>query len=524
MLLVTACGGQGERGVVRTDSGLVKGVAVDQDGAVRVYRGIPYAAPPIGELRWKPPQPVAPWQGMRAADEFGAACPQPDVLSQVYGTPLPATSEDCLYLNVWTAGAGGEAIRPVMVWIHGGGYYLGWGHQVYYDGTELAKKGAVVVTINYRLGPLGLLAHAALSAESPRRVSGNYALLDQIAALGWVQRNIAAFGGDPDRVTIFGESAGASAVGCLMASPLAEGLFHRAICQSGTAIGVAQRLREAVAGQPPAEEVGELVARRLGVDGAGDVLAQMRAATAEEILAAANPTLGIAPDEGGLRFGPVVDGWVLPEPPFVTLASGRRAVPLLVGANANEGTVFLPRMGTLTAERFRAEARQEYGTAADRFLELYPVTGDEDVPAAVDRSRTDGRFVAPARLMARLISETGAKAFLYHFTRVRPGRERLGAYHGSEIPFVFDAFPADRPKDDTDAALAEKMSSYWLQFAAKGDPNGPGLPEWPAYDPATELHMELGDRVGTGTGLRREACDFFEELFLASQLPSVPKP
>ncbi len=498
------------------DSGIVEGIALDS--GVAVFRGVPYVAPPVGDMRWRPPQPVEPWQDVRLATEFPPACPQPDVLSQVYGAELPPTDEDCLYLNVWTADPGGDERRPVMVWIHGGGYFLGWGHQVYFDGTPLALEGAVVVTINYRLGPLGLLSHPALSAESELGVSGNYGLLDQVAALEWVQRNISAFRGDPDRVTIFGESAGGSAVSCLMASPLAEGLFHRAICQSGTAIGISQRLRSAVAGQPAAEEVGVILEQRLGVDPGGDVLAQMRARTAEEILAQARPVLGSVPEEGGLRFGPVVDGWVLPQPPFVALSKGhRRAVPLIVGANANEGTVFLGRMGDMTVDRFRGEARQLYGAAADRFLELYPVATADDLAEALDRSQTDSRFVAPARLLARLAAEAGGSAHLYHFTRVRAGRERLGAYHGSEIPFVFDVFPEDRPKDEIDARVAEAMSSYWVQFAATGDPNLEGLPEWPPYEPGTDVHMEFGDRIVTGTGLRREACEFFEMVFLESQ-------
>jgi para-nitrobenzyl esterase len=505
---------------VTVDSGVLEGVAVDS--GVAVFRGIPYVAQPVGDLRWKPPQPVEPWDAVRPASDFGPVCPQPDVLSQVYGTELPDTDEACLFLNVWTASFGGADKRPVMVWIHGGGYYLGWGHQTYCDGTQLARKGAVVVTINYRLGPLGLLAHPALSEESAQGVSGNYGLLDQVAALEWVQRNIAAFGGDPDRVTIFGESAGGSAVSCLMASPLAEGLFHRAICQSGTAIGIFQRLREGSGDQPAAEEVGTIVEQRLQLDPEAEVLQQMRARTAEEILAAAQPTLGMAPEAGALRFGPVVDGWVLPEPPFVALAAGHRpVVPLMAGANANEGTVFLARIGEMTVERFREEARQEYGAAADRYLELYPVESAEDLPGAVDQAQTDSRFVAPARLLARLTSEAGGNAYLYHFTRVRPGREQLGAYHGSEIPFVFDVFSDDRPKDEEDAKVADAMSSFWAQFAATGDPNRTGLPEWPAYDAESDIHMEFGDRIGTGTGLRRDACDFFEEFFLASQ--AVPQ-
>jgi len=498
---------------VEIDSGVVRGEALAS--GVAVFRGIPYAAAPVGDLRWRPPRSVEAWQGVRDATEFGPACPQPDHLSQVYGIALPETDEDCLFLNVWSPGLGGDEARPVMVWIHGGGNYLGWSHQETYDGERLAMRGVVMVTINYRLGPLGFLAHPALSAESPHSTSGNYGLLDQIEALRWVQRNITAFGGDPGRVTIFGESAGGGSVSVLMASPLTEGLFHRAISQSGTGVNYLQHLRRELGGTEPAERMGERVARALGAADGADALQSLRALTVEEILAETRPNLGLDPDAGGFRFSPIVDGWLLRGPVIDRFDAGeQRNVPLLIGANADEGTVFLPGMvPPKNIEGYRDRVRRMYGPIASEILRIYPVEKAEDIPGAMNRAFTDGGFVAPARMLARAMSTVSSPAYLYHFTRVRPGPlARLGAYHGSEISFVFDVFPEERPKDEIDSELADAMGAYWVQFAATGDPNREGLPEWPVYDSSSDVHMELGDRIATGAGLRRAACDFFERV------------
>jgi para-nitrobenzyl esterase len=505
--------------VVRIDSGSVSGVELES--SVTVFRGIPYAAPPVGELRWRPPRAVEPWHGVRPATEFGAACPQPDVLSRVYGTELPTTAEDCLSLNVWTDNLGGEAPRPVMVWIHGGAHYLGWGHQSSYDGEALARRGVVLVTINYRIGALGFLAHPALSAESPEGVSGNYGLLDQIAALEWVQRNIERFGGDPSRVTIFGESAGGGSVLSLMASPLAGGLFHRAICQSGgSGVTYLQHLRRPFGEDESAEAMGVRAAKQLGVAEADDVAAAMRSLTPEQLIAGAPPSIRLVPDDPGYRFRPIVDGWVLPEPAIIAFAEGRQHdVPLLIGSNADEGTVFLAAMALpAEVEAYRDRIRADYGEMADRVLELYPVERPQDIFAAANRTFTDAGQVTPARGVARAMANVPGEAFLYHFTRVRSGLlARLGAFHGSEISFVFQSFSDQAPADEVDASLAEAMASYWVQFAATGDPNRDGLPRWPAYDAASDRHLELGDQIRVGEKLRKEECDLFEAAF-ATQL------
>jgi para-nitrobenzyl esterase len=496
---------------IALDTGVVRGEKLES--GVMVFRGVPYAAAPVGELRWRPPQPVQRWRGVRDATVFGAACPQPDVLSRMFGTELPETDEDCLFLNVWAPDPGGEGRLPVMLWIHGGGHYLGWGHQRTTDGEQLARRGAVVVTINYRLGPLGFLAHPALSAESSRNVSGNYGLLDQIAALEWVRRNIAAFGGDPGRVTIFGESAGGGSVITLMASPLAEGLFDRAICQSGgSGLGYTQHLRMPFGDHMAAEAMGATIAETLGLEGTEDVAAALRKLTPDEVLAATRPTLSFAAGESGFEFRPIVDGWALPDPAIVVFAEGRQHdVPLLIGSNADEGTVFLPVMRLPTdPAAYREYVRETYGLFADAILELYPVEKPEDIRHAANRTSTDGGQVAPARSLARAMGRVSSDAFLYHFTRVGAGvPEQLGAFHGVEIAYVFNTISEDWPDDPVDDALAAAMADYWVQFAAAGNPNREGLPEWPVYTTAGDRHLELGDEIKAGSKLRKTACDLF---------------
>jgi para-nitrobenzyl esterase len=494
---------------VKIESGLISGVLVGENKDVRAYKGIPYAAPPVGNLRWRPPQSPPTWQGVRQATEYGPSCPQPDILERAYGIKTGPTSEDCLYLNVWTPARSGNQRLPVMVWIHGGGYIAGSGSSQVYDGQELARHGVVVVTINYRLGPFGFLAHPLLSKESEHGVSGNYGLLDQIAALFWVKRNIAAFGGDPNNVTIFGESAGAGSVCYLMVSPLAKGLFHRAIAQSGSAFGQNRHLRQTWYGLEPAEKLGERFAERLGCWG----LAQMRAKSAEEVLAKSS-TEGNFFFGRGDRFGPIVDGWVVPDDPATIFEAGKQhKVPLIVGSNADEGTIFTATVPQMGLEQYRTILKTLYGDHADQVFALYRADGDDQVRKALSRLVGDSAFIANARYFARVHSRA-SKVFLYHFTRVRPdprGRA-LGAFHGSEIAYAFGNVRALGAADEKDSALAQTMSAYWAGFARTGDPNGKGLPEWPAYDPNTDRYIELGDVVGAKSGLRKEACDLFEKI------------
>jgi len=493
---------------VRTDLGSVRGTVAGDTGDLGVFKGIPFAAPPVGDLRWKEPQSPAPWSDVRECTKTGPWCPQPPPL---LGLKPDRTSEDCLYLNVWTPARTDHDKLPVMVWIHGGGFASGSGGAPHYDGSSLARQGAVVVTINYRLGPFGFLAHPLLSKESPHEVSGNYGFLDQVAALRWVRKNIAAFGGDPQCVTIFGESAGSAAVARLMVSPLAKGLFHRAIAESGGARGHNRRLREAHDGDESAEAVGERIARDLGCDKADDPLKALRAKSAEELLAAAKPIQGLFGE--GTRFGPVVDGWALPDDPDALWAAGKQYdVPFLAGTNANEGTIFLGKVPVRTAEQYRQSAQALFGGHADDVLALFPADTDAAVRKMQDRLITVSAFASPARAMVRAAAKGKSKAWLYQFTHEPPvGRLLgLGAFHAGEIGYVFgnDMLGGG----DKDRALARTMSAYWVNFARTGDPNGPGLPAWPAYTIADDKYLELGDTIRAGSGLYKEACDLFDRI------------
>lgn len=492
------------------DTGRISGLVVGEGGDVCVYKGIPFAASPVGDLRWRPPQPVTPWEGVRLCTNFGPWCPQPKPLM---GRELGELSEDCLYLNVWAPARNPTGRLPVMVWIHGGGHTTGSGASPYYDGERLAREGVVLVTINYRLGPFGYLAHPQLSKESERQVSGNYGLLDQIAALQWVQRNIAAFGGDPGCVTIFGESAGAASVCRLMVSPLAKGLFHRAIAQSGGAHGNNRYLRERRGSLEPMEAIGEQLAAKLGCDKANDVLAALRAKSWQQILDAAAPGQGLF--GRGVKYGPVVDGWAVPDDPVTLFAAGRQHdVPFLAGSNADEGTVFLQQANVQRVQGYKWLLRLRFGAEADRVFALFPAERDEDAGPAFARLVGVSAFVAPARFLARSMQRCKSPAYLYHFTRVPPGEraQKLGAFHALELAYVFGTLTDKLAFDQTDRTLSDTMRKCWTRFARTGDPNGPGLPQWPAYHPEKDELMEFGDAVRVRIGLHREACDLLDAV------------
>ena len=477
---------------VRLDSGLVTG-APGRATDTRTFKGIPFAAPPVGSLRWRPPQPVAHWEGVLKADEAGPVCMQ-----NVPGGAIVKASEDCLYLNVWTGANSASEKRPVMAWIYGGGFSVGSGSDPDYDGENLANKGAVVVTFNYRLGAFGFFAHPELTKESDRRGAANFGILDTIAALQWVQKNIAAFGGDPKRVTIFGESAGAVMVADLMTSPQAKGLFHRAIGESGSWSINATAGRLITLAE--AEQAGVKLAKALDAKS----LAELRAQPAEAIL------------KSGRSTGPVVDGWVLPEDPGAVFAEGKQIeVPVLLGSNQDEGTFFLQ---PTTAEKFVAESRARYGDLAGEFLKLYPASSDEVANTSQLKDFRD-QMAWVMRNWARL--ETTArksKAYLYYFTHQPPssgangGRGR-GATHTAEIPYVFQ-HPRTRPWTDVDREISDLMSSYWINFAATGDPNGKGLPKWPVWDQRRgSSPMVFGDKAEVGPALNYAQVEFFQRVY-----------
>jgi para-nitrobenzyl esterase len=503
---------------VRVEQGLLAGTN-GSSADVRVYRGIPYAAPPIGDLRWKAPQPAEKWQGLRQAAEFSNACWQTQypAAAAIYQAKLPPLSEDCLYLNLWTPAKSAKDRLPVMVWIHGGGFTRGYGGSHAYDGEALARKGAVIVTINYRLGIFGFFAHPALSAESGHHASGNYALLDQIAALQWVQKNIAAFGGDPGRVTIFGESAGSWAVNVLMASPLAKGLFQRAIGESGGSFSPMKTLTEAekegeklaasIAPAPAADAKTEAGAKAEAKPSSQAILKMLRAKPAEELLKSSETETARA----------IVDGWVLPDTVAAIFAQGRQNdVPLLVGYNADEGTTLAPQGANIKALMFVGGSYQRYGSQADAFLKIYPAGSDEQAVASFYSAFRDQLFGWEMRSWARMATKTGHQsAYLYYFSRRLPGPQsaRLRAFHASEIPYVFGTFFWPFPWEDTDKKLSDAMTSYWVNFAATGNPNGGSLVKWPAYSAKDDQALEFGDQIAVRSEINKAGLDFFDGYY-----------
>ena len=512
--------GQTRSAAVRFDGEAVVGISIND--SLRVFRGVPFAAPPTGSRRWKAPERHVAERGTRRADRFGPACPQsPTGLGPFYrgiaagfgradsvNLKQPRTSEDCLTLNIWSTGkAGSTAPLPVMVWVHGGSNVFGEGASSLYDGSKLARRGVVTVTINYRLGALGFLAHPALSAESPVHASGNYALLDQIAALQWVQRNIAQVGGDPSRVTLFGESAGSIDILHLMASPLAAGLFHRAIAQSGAPMAPLPTLTQA-------ERTGVVVAAALGIDSTQNILAALRSAPVDSIVAVSTRLLSANPNLSSA----VVDGQVLRESTGRAFDQGRVArVPLLLGSNALEMSslrTYVPGFDR-TVANYSAWLSRTFSLLAPRLLALYPVRSDSDVEPTLLQVTTHLYMTCPTRFAARGTSRAGVPTYLYQFTRVLPGGEALGAYHSAEIGYVFGTKESWLPLEPVDATLSDAMATYWVQFATKGDPNAPSLPAWPVYEQTSDRHLELGRVIAPSEGLTRDACDLVQTALRA---------
>jgi para-nitrobenzyl esterase len=462
----------------KTRSGNVQG---KDDGKVKSFLGIPYAAPPVGDLRWRPPQPVAKWSGVRKATEFGYHCMQ----GKVYGDMVfhdPGASEDCLTLNLWVPDKHVDPKIPVMVWIYGGGFVAGTTSEARQDGYHLAQQGVIVVSMNYRLGVFGFLVHPELAKESGHNSAGNYGLLDQLAALAWVHDNIAAFGGDPGNVTIFGESAGSFSVSAQMASPLAKGLFQKAIGESGGAFSHTGIPFEALSAR--AEKDAKLVRDKLGAS----TLAQLRAIPAEKLLEPFAP-----PKSGAFDFGPDVDGYFLPDSvPAIFAAGKQNDVALIAGWNHDEGSgeiAFSRRKPN--AESFKATAQKDFGDKAEEFLKLYPADTDEHaVRSALDYA--SDKFIALSTWdWIEAASKTGKQPiYRYRFDMAPfskdPNAPRLGAYHSAEIEYVFGQLDSktDVTWRDSDRQVSAMMQKYWSNFAKNGNPNGPGLSDWPAYTAA----------------------------------------
>lgn len=458
--------------VVDAPAGAVRGSA---EGDLHVFRAIPYAQPPVGPLRWKPPLPMAPWTGVRESTNFGPACHQPaPKLSSIYvGKPMPM-SEDCLTLNIWAPANASKS--PVFFWIYGGALQTGASRDPLYDGQRLAERGVIVVSINYRLGVLGWLAHPELSTESPNGISGNYGLLDQIRALTWVKDNISAFGGDPANVTIAGESAGALSVMYLMTSPLARGLFAKGIAQSAYMIST-PALKTAVHGAPSAEQAGLSLMQQLKLRD----LAAMRAMNAEEITVRA----------AAVGYGPwgAIDGHVLPDQLVNVFDEGKQArVPLLAGFNSGEIrslTPLAPPVPT-SAAAYESTIRERYGDLADAFLKLYPSANLQESIFATTR---DALYGWTAERLVRKQAALGVAAYLYLWDHGYPAADEAGlhAFHASELPYVFDAFKGTpplwpkNPDSREEHALADAVGDYWTSFARAGQPRAKSAPVWPRY-------------------------------------------
>lgn len=486
---------------VSTTGGPVVGTESKHE-SIEVFKGIPYAAPPVGNFRWRPPQPPKPWSDPRRCDKFGAKSWQNNKRGG------GERSEDCLYLNVWTPRERNDVELPVMVWIHGGGFTQGSGHQPGYNGTQLAKRGVVLVTINYRLGTLGFMSHPALSAESSHGSSGNYAILDQIAALKWVRDNISNFGGDAGNVTIFGESAGGTSVYLLTATPLSKGLFHRAILQSPWLRPTIFRdLKKENAYGLSAEQEGRQRVRRVLGEETEDVLTALRELPAEEVL-----------EKFHKRWPVVTDGWVFPKTPYQIYASGdQHDIPVIVGTNRDEGTMFAPKKafgGTL--ENYRKTMDEEYGEGGKDVAEFYSPESDDQLYKVAVQHVTDSWFVQPSRELARAMDDQGTPVWMYHFTK--PVWGWMGAAHAAEIRYAFGNLEAPNPDD---AELSDAFVDYWVQFAKTGDPNCEGQLTWPAFTTSEDQHLEMNDKIKVGSGLRSDACDVLDDALKSRRQPKV---
>ena len=485
--------------VAKVETGSLQGITSD---GITAFKGVPYAAAPVGDLRWRAPKPAAAWQGVRNASKLGPDCVQ----GRMPGSPEPAPqSEDCLFANVWRP-ADTKTKLPVMVWIHGGAFTNGGSSSPETWGDAMARRGLVFVTFNYRLGRFGFFGHPALSAEHPDEATGDYGLMDQMAALAWVRRNIAAFGGDPKNVTVVGGSAGGISINLLLGSPKARGLFDKAIIQSGAGrrfLTGKRRLAEDLPGAPSAQTVGVAFAKRLGVEGAdAAALATLRAMPADKIAANLSMATLVFQGEGALYSGPVVDGKLIVETPEDTFANGRQQkVPVIVGATSAD--LSLDFAATPEA------AFAKFGPDAEAARAAYDPDGKLPMKALNAAIGGDRNMVEPARFIARSVAAKGPAAYEYRFGYIAPAAlagSPHGANHSTEVAYVFDQLKAVYPSvTPADQAVAGRLADYWANFARTGNPNGPGLPAWPRYDAKTDQLLDIrtdGSFVGVADPLK----------------------
>lgn len=481
---------------VKVENGILQGT---YENGLTVYKGIPFAAPPVGDLRWKAPQPAAKWNGIRMADKFG-----PGAMQGI--NPPSGKSEDCLYLNIWSPAKSPKEKVPVLVWIYGGGFAVGYTSDPMYNGENLAKKGVILVSIAYRVGQLGFLAHPELSKESSNHASGNYGLLDMIAGLDWIKKNIAAFGGDPDKVTIFGESAGGIAVSMLCASPLAKGLFNGAISESGGSFGPTRPTTfpgENMKTLQQAEAEGQAFVQKAGVAS----IAELRKIPADKV-----------PSGFGMAGGwPIIDGYVIPDDQHNLYEAGKyNDVPILVGYNSDEGASFSPPK---TPEDYIAAVQKRYGRFADDLIKAYPV-GSSTVPKTARDLTRDAAFGWQTWAWATLHAKTGKSKVFYYYFDQHPDyadtskRFGYGSPHGQEVAYVFQHLDKSKPDiTNTDFAIADAMSTYWTNFAKYGHPNSKGVPAWPAFSNAKPTVMCFAKTPHTGPVPSEESLKVLDAYF-----------
>lgn len=500
ILFTTASSFAQQPSPVKVEGGLVQGSFEDE---LTVYKGIPFAAPPVKDLRWKAPQPVVSWQGIKQTTTFAPGPMQG-------GNPPSGKSEDCLYLNVWSPAKSTKDKIPVLVWIYGGGFNAGATSETTYNGEKLAKKGVVLVSIAYRVGQLGFLAHPELSAENSNHVSGNYGLLDMIAGLKWIQKNIAAFGGDPKKVTIFGESAGGIAVSMLCASPLAKGLFHGAISQSGGSFGPPRPTTfpgENLKRLKDAEAAGEAYAKNAGYTS----IAELRKLEVDKL-----------PAVRGLAW-PIIDGWVIPDDQYKLYEAKKyNDVPILVGYNSDEGASFSPPK---TPDDYITGVKNRYGQFSDGLIKVYPA-GTNDVPKTARDLARDAAFGWHTWSWARLQATTGKSKVFYYYFDQHPdypqgsSRYGYGSPHGQEVAYVFGTLnPSNTQLVKTDFEISEVMGTYWTNFAKYGHPNGSGVPQWPAFSDSNPLVMHFNQKPQTGPVPSAESLKVLDAYFKWRRTP-----
>lgn len=482
IIIFTACNSiEPVTETVKVEEGLLQGIV---ENGVMVFKGVPFAKPPVGELRWRPPQPPDSWEGVRKADKYSANAMQ--IMVDEYGPwtaeyqPKGVASEDGLYLNIWTTAKSQDEKRPVVMYIPGGAFINGSGNVPVYNGANLANKGLVVITINYRVGVIGFLAHHELTKESEHNSSGNYGLMDQMQALKWIKKNITAFGGDPDKITIMGQSAGASSVNYLTASPLAKGLFIRAIPLSGSNASMGPDMT-----LTSAEKTGAGFAKDMGASS----IDELRAMPADELTKDAN---------NEYRFAPIIDGWYLPESGDEIFAEGKQNdVTTLTGWVADEGS-FNDNYGKIPAEEFKKQVKRQAGKYADEILKLYPASTEAEASRSQKEFASDIRLISMYKWAVKRNQTAKTDMYTYIFTHQQPGetKEKYLAFHSSELPYVFDNLnQSPRPWTEEDRKIAEIMSNYWVNFISTGDPNGDGLPHWPVFEKSRKETMELGDEM-----------------------------